>query len=270
MSESAKERQENDYRGCQPLTKAEESLLWAAIARGSAEARDRMIETHLPLVLSIAKTLSDKAVPQEDLTNDGVVGLVNAVSTFDATKGYRFSTYASPCISNAMHAAMVRSHAINVKKANVARLKKVAAAVESLKIGGQTYPTDTMVASEAGLEPVVVSALRPYLRGVLSLNQVIGNNEDGSDFELIETISDPDAICPREEAKHHELLRDLGLDGGDEYVVLDDTRKDVYTMRSLWAKLASTTIPWAKPSATGVECGDPFARRLRWQKQISA
>ena len=84
-----------------PLTAKEEKEALAAMARGDATARQKLIEHNLRLVAHIIKKHYANARDQEDLVSIGTIGLIKAVDTFDSSKGSRLATYAARCIENA-------------------------------------------------------------------------------------------------------------------------------------------------------------------------
>ena len=90
--------------GCfpRPLTAREEAAAFSALHAGDAAAREKLIRHNLRLVAHIVKKYYALPGDQEDLVSIGTIGLMKAVDTFDATRKARFSTYASPCIENAI------------------------------------------------------------------------------------------------------------------------------------------------------------------------
>lgn len=83
-----------------PLNSKEEEFCFIEMAKGSSDARNRLIEHNLRLVAHIIKKYYSNAKDQDDLISIGTIGLIKAVSTFDYCKGTRFATYASRCIEN--------------------------------------------------------------------------------------------------------------------------------------------------------------------------
>jgi RNA polymerase sporulation-specific sigma factor len=88
-----------------PLTAAEEQLYLERAAKGDQEARGQLIEHNLRLVAHIIKKYYTQNGDQEDLISIGTIGLIKAISSFDATKGARLATYAARCIENAIHSS---------------------------------------------------------------------------------------------------------------------------------------------------------------------
>lgn len=86
-----------------PLSKEEETLLLKEYAEGSEKARNILIERNLRLVAHIVKKYNNTGKDTDDLISIGTIGLIKAISTFDASKGTRLATYAARCIENAIH-----------------------------------------------------------------------------------------------------------------------------------------------------------------------
>src|SRR5688572_27330924 len=88
------------------LTAEEEVILMRAIQKGDESARRRLIESNMRLVINIAKTYRNRAIPLEDLIQEGAIGLMQAAERFDPDKGFRFSTYATHWIRQAIGRAI--------------------------------------------------------------------------------------------------------------------------------------------------------------------
>ncbi len=88
------------------LTFSEEVELAARVQRGDGRARDRLVEANMRLVINIAKNYHNPLVPFEDLVQEGAIGLMTAAERFDPAKGYRFSTYATHWIRQAISRAI--------------------------------------------------------------------------------------------------------------------------------------------------------------------
>jgi len=180
------------------LTAAEEIALAKRIERGDAQAKERMINSNLRLVISIAKRYQGHDVPLGDLVQDGVIGLNRAVEKFDWRRGFKFSTYATWWIRQACQRALSNQSAtIRVPSHVDERRRKLARVARELTLRLGREPTreelaDAAELSEQHVEEALDAAVAP-----VSLNQRVGAEDDG---ELGDLFRDPLAADPAEEA----------------------------------------------------------------------
>lgn len=181
------------------LTAAEEVELSKRVERGDLAAKERMINSNLRLVISIAKRYQGHGVPLGDLVQEGVIGLNRAVEKFDWRRGFKFSTYATWWIRQACQRAVSnQSTTIRVPThVHERRLKlgRAAARLET-KLGRQA--TREELAEAAGLELRHVEEALDAAEAPVSLNQSLGNDGDGG--ELGDLFGDPTAGDPADEA----------------------------------------------------------------------
>ena len=186
------------------LTAAEEVGLAKRIERGDTEAKERMINSNLRLVVSIAKRYQRQGVSLGDLIQDGIIGLDRAAEKFDWRKGFKFSTYATWWIRQACQRAVAnQSRTIRVPTHVHERRMKLARAREQPRAGAgaRAHGRGAGEGDRAGAAARGGGARRG--RGVcVSLNQSIGSEGDG---ELGDLFADPTAVDPAEEAA--EALR---------------------------------------------------------------
>jgi len=160
------------------LTAAEEIELSQRIERGDLEAKDRMINANLRLVVAQARRYQGHGLPMEDLVQEGMLGLIRAVEKFDWRKGFKFSTYGTLWIRQAIQRGL-QNHGRTIRvPVHVAQRQVKVRKIESelnTRLGRE--PTDEEIAEAAELSVDEVAELRELSRGLASLDQPVG--EDG-------------------------------------------------------------------------------------------
>jgi RNA polymerase primary sigma factor len=180
------------------LTAAEEVALAKRVERGDRAAKERMINSNLRLVVSIAKRYQGHDLPLLDLVQEGVIGLNRAVEKFDWRRGYKFSTYATWWIRQACQRAISnQSRTIRVPAHVNERQVKLGRARRRLELELGRDPTTQELADAAGLELVHAEEALSAVTASVSLNQAVGSDGDG---ELGDLFADPSAADPAEEA----------------------------------------------------------------------
>ena len=185
------------------LTAAEEVELAKKVERGDKAAKERMINSNLRLVVSIAKRYQGHGVPLGDLIQDGIIGLNRAVEKFDWRRGFKFSTYATWWIRQACQRAISsQSRTIRVPAHVHERRVKLARVRGQLAAEHGRDPTNEELAEATGFELQHVEEALGVAEATVSLNQTVGEDGDG---ELGDLFADPSAVDPFDEAG--DLLR---------------------------------------------------------------
>ena len=180
------------------LTAAEEVVLAKAVERGDQAAKERMVNSNLRLVVSIAKRYRGRGVPFGDLIQDGVIGLNRAVEKFDHRKGFKFSTYATWWIRQAVQRSVAgQSRTIRVPTHVHERRNKLAAAARKLEPQLGRPATYEELAEATGLSLLHVEEALEIVEARVSLNRPVGSDADG---ELGDLFADENAEDPEEAA----------------------------------------------------------------------
>jgi RNA polymerase primary sigma factor len=202
------------------LTAAEEVELAKRIERGDMAAKERMITSNLRLVVSIARRYQTQGITLNDLIQEGVIGLIRATEKFDWRKGFKFSTYATWWIRQAVQRGVAnKARTIRIPVHVVEREQKVARSERELMAQLGQAPSEEEIAVRAKLPLSQVREVRQAARAVASTDAPIGSDGDTSFGELfaasgpstedeVETVFRGDAVR-RAVAKLPERQRDV-------------------------------------------------------------
>ncbi|MEX1113250.1 MAG: sigma-70 family RNA polymerase sigma factor [Patescibacteria group bacterium] len=190
------------------LTASEERSLAQRIGRGDMEAKDRMVESNLRLVISIAKTYRHSDLPLLDLIQEGNIGLIRAVEKFDHRRGFKFSTYASWWIRQAVRRGVAdKGRTIRLPVHIYERVNKMKETESALMAALGREPAVTEIAEEMGVEAADVAGWRDASRTTTSLDRPISKErEDGDTLGDMLPDSAPELAEEAAAAEERELL----------------------------------------------------------------
>ncbi len=200
------------------------------VKSGDKRARQKLIEKNLRLVVSVAKKYRGYGLPFEDLIQEGNIGLMKAVEKFDPDRGFRFSTYATWWIRQAVQRAVAdKGRTIRVPVHMTEKIRKVSRAISELALDLEREPSEDEVAAHLGWDPDEVRLTMRAMPDATSLDQPVSSEDTASqlgDFIEDDKVSDtPDTVMREMETAHlkeaigrlperarYVLVRRYGLD----------------------------------------------------------
>ena len=223
----------NEITSSQPLSREKEAELAERIAAGDGRAREELAEANLLFVITIAKKYRNRGMSFSELISAGNLGLMTAVDRFDATRGYKFISYAVWWIRQAIQQALAEdSRTVRLPTNRISLLHKIARTRQQLGAANEGEPHDDEIAEALDLS---ISEVRGTLlsgRPTVSLDR--GLTDDDEDSTLLRRLADPDQRQPDEvitrtssqkqlemaleilDEREHEIIRlYFGLDGSE-------------------------------------------------------
>jgi len=189
------------------LEPEEERIIAQKMAEGDEDAKETLINSNLRLVVSIAKKYMNRGLSLLDLIQEGNIGLIKAVDKFDYTKGFKFSTYATWWIRQAITRAIAdQARTIRIPVHMVETINKLTRIQRQLVQDLGREPTTEELADAMGMEPAKIREIQKISQDPISIDKPVGEEEDS---HLVDFISNDELAAPEEEVARNLLKEDL-------------------------------------------------------------
>jgi RNA polymerase primary sigma factor len=190
------------------ISAEEEIELAKRIKEGDKKALDKLVNSNLRFVVSVAKQYQNQGLSLQDLVNEGNFGLIKAAQRFDETRGFKFISYAVWWIRQAiLHSLAVQGRMVRLPLNKIGTLQKINMAKIKLEQEFQREPTDEEIGALIEMAPEEIKGIQQSFQRKLSMDKPIGNDKDDGTIE--DLIRSEDSIPPDNELMKESLTKEI-------------------------------------------------------------